>query len=452
MSEKYDLIIIGGGPAGLAAAAQAAFLQKRALVIEKEGWGGTCTHRGCVPTKALLSCSKYFADLKKLKRAGIDITGATFDFSAIKRHQQQIVKIAAMGAQKTAADAGVDIKTGTAEITAPGEVKVVNSSGTAETFSAKNIIIAWGSEPALLPGIKLSSRVLTSDGALALNTLPRSVIIIGGSFIGIEFATFFAELGVEVSLLELLDRLLPNEDAEAASFLQQELARSGIAIHTSARYLSMEETATGVTVAAEKDSASLQLNADCVVICTGRKPLLAQSQLAKLGIDYGRSGIKIKQDMQTNVPGIYAAGDVTGGMMLAHRADRQARAAVLHICGRAASYNEHHIPSVVYSHPPVAHVGWRQQQAAEAGLEVSIARATYSANIMARAELAGQGFVKALFHQNKLIGATIAGEQAAELISPLSLAVANRMTRAQLNDWVIPHPTLSEIFTSLFSN
>ena len=195
MSRNYDLIVIGGGPGGLAAAELAAAKKKRVLIIEKDGWGGTCTHRGCIPTKALLSCSKYYADLKKLKRMGINITDASIDFSAIKKHQQQIVKVSALGAQKVLAEGKVETKLGTGEITSPKEVRFTDASGKSENYFTQNIIIAWGSVPQILPGINLSERILTSDGILNLSSLPSSIIIVGGSVIGVEFATFFAELG-----------------------------------------------------------------------------------------------------------------------------------------------------------------------------------------------------------------------------------------------------------------
>ena len=452
MSEKYDLIVIGGGLGGLAAAELAAAKKKRVLIIEKEGWGGTCTHRGCIPTKALLSCSKYYAELKKLKRMGINIAEASIDFSAIKKHQQQIVKVSALGAQKVLTDAKVETKLGTGEIISPQEVRFTDSSGKIESYFTQNIMIAWGSVPQVLPGINLSERVLTSDGILNLSLLPSGIIIVGGSVIGVEFATFFAELGAKVTIIELLDRIIPNEDQECADLLRQELIRMGVAIHTSTKLESLKDTDSGVVVNAEKNGEQLVLNADCALLCTGRKPLLNSKELDRLGIEYTKAGIKIDKDMMTNVACIYAVGDVTGGMMLAHRATQQAKVAAGHICGDGDfSYNENFIPSVVYSHPQIARVGLTQKQAEAEGLSGEIIKSFYSANIIARAELMGQGFVKAVFHQDKIIGVTIVGEDAAELIAPLALAVSNELTKKQLRNWVIPHPTLSEIFAPLFN-
>jgi dihydrolipoamide dehydrogenase len=453
MSDKYDLVIIGGGPGGLMAAELAAAGKKHVLIIEKDGWGGTCTHKGCVPTKALLTCSKYYSDLKKFKRLGINISEASFDFAAMKKHQQQVVKIASLGAKKTLDDANVETKLGTAEIISRTEIKFSDQSGNTEKIETGNVLIASGSEQALLPGINLSPRILTSDGILNLNTLPASLVIVGGSFIGVEFATFFAELGTKVTLIELMDRIIPLEDDEAGDFLQQELTRLGIAVHTSTRLLGIQETATGIKMQVQKNSESLGLIADYALLCTGRKPSLRTAELDRLGVEYTKAGIKINQNMMTNIPGIYALGDVTGGMMLAHRAMQQAKVAVAHICQYASpAYNENYIPSVIYSHPQIARVGYTQKRAYAEGLSVEIVKSQYSANIIARAELMGQGFMKALFHEDKLIGVTIAGDHAAELISPMGMAVANGFTRKQLRLWVIPHPTLSEIFAPLTGN
>ena len=380
----------------------------------------------------------------------MNITAAAVDFSVMKKHQQQIVKVAALGAQKVLSDAKVETKSGIGEILSPKEVSFTDSSGESEIISARNILIAWGSVPQMLPGINASKNILTSDDILNVNLLPESIIIVGGSFIGVEYATVFAELGVKVVLVELLDRILPLEDEEAADLLNQELTRLGIAIHTSTKLMSLKDTDSGIVLLAQKNGEQLEMRASCALLCTGRKPLLHTEQLDKLGIHYERTGIKIDQNMMTNVPGIYAIGDVTGGMMLAHRASQQAKVAAGHICGVSNySYDERFIPSVVYSHPQIARVGYTQKAAEAEGLSVEIIKSQYAANIIARAELMSQGFVKAFFHADKLIGATIVGEHAAELISSLALAVSQELTKKQLRSWIIPHPSLSEIFVSL---
>ena len=240
------------------------------------------------------------------------------------------------------------------------------------------------------------------------------------------------------------------EDQEAADLLHQELVRLGIEIYTSTKLVSLTDTGNGVVMQAQKNGEQLEISARYALLCTGRKPLLHSDQLDKLGINYEKTGIKIDQNMVTNIPGVYAVGDVTGGMMLAHRASQQAKVAAGHICSLGDySYNEKFIPSVVYSHPQIARVGLTQKAAEAEGLLVEIIKSQYAANIIARAELMSQGFVKAVFHADKIIGATIVGDHAAELISSLALAVSNGLTRKQLRSWVIPHPTLSEIFAPL---
>ncbi len=453
MDETYDLIVIGGGPAGISAARLAAAKGKRTLILEKEGWGGTCTHRGCIPTKALLTCSKSYSDLKKFKRLGIRTGEAAIDFGAVKKHQQQIVRVAALGAEKTLADAGVDIRIGEGEILSASEVRYTDAGGAAQTLKTSHILIAWGSVPQMLAGVALSDRVMTSDGILGIDAVPESIVIVGASFIGVEFATLFAELGAKVTLVELLDRILTLEDDEAAALIHQELVRQGATVHTSTKLLKVSETEEGVTLRAEKCGEPLAVTADRVLLCTGRKPLLHHAQLEAAGIRYTGAGILVDEKMMTNVQGIYAAGDVTGGMMLAHRADVQARGAVGSMFGCAnGDYNENAIPSVVYCHPQIARVGYTQARAAEEHLDVQVVRSPYSANLIARAELSGQGFAKALFHRERIIGATVAGEQAADLISPLALAVANGLTKRELRRWVIAHPTLSEVLGPLVSD
>ncbi|MEN6624404.1 MAG: dihydrolipoyl dehydrogenase [Smithella sp.] len=450
MPDKYDVIVIGGGPGGLEAAQRTAEAGKHVLIIEKIGWGGTCTHRGCIPTKALLACSGHYADLKKIKRMGVNVTSAAFDFSAMKKHQQQMVSISALGSQKILKDAGVETRFGTGEIISPQEVQFTDQSGKSEILSTNSIVIAWGSEPQILPGINLSDHILTSDGILSLNTLPQSIFIVGGSFIGIEFATFFAELGVKVTLIELLNHILPQEDEDVSTFLQQELIRAGVAVHSPTQLINIQETDSNVAIEAKKYSEKMEWNADYALLCTGRKPLLNEAELINAGIKYDRKGIKVDENMMTTVPAIYAVGDVTGGMLLAHRAAQQGKVAAAHICNyEATSYNENFIPAIVYSHPQVARVGLTESQAKSAGLNIDVVKSAYSANIIARTELAGQGFAKAIFYQDKLIGLTIAGIHASELISSMSLAMSGNLSRKQMQSWVIPHPTLSEIFSSI---
>jgi dihydrolipoamide dehydrogenase len=445
--EKYDIIVIGAGPGGHAAAQQAAGYGAKVAVIERNGWGGTCTHRGCIPTKALLACSRQFANLKKLKRLGITTGEATFDLALMKRHQQQMVAVSALGVQKTLRDAGVDLKSGTGKMTSSGMVEWITPEGDIHLLTAEKIVIAWGSEPLIPPGLRPSGRILTSDGFLTLNLLPDSIIIIGGSVIGVEFATFLAELNVRVTLVEILDRLLPHEDEEATALLTQELTRLGIAINTSGRIETLKETENGVCLTGTHGEKRLDLKADYALICTGRKPLLHRDELDRCGIQYEPGGVTVNDRQMTNVEGVYAVGDVTGGVMLAHRAGHQGKCVASHLFGdRSIICREDAVPSVVYTHPSIARVGLTEKQALEQGLNIEIRRIEYAANITARTELKGNGFVKAVFYKDRLAGVTIVGDDAGELIAPMGLAVTSSLGKKELRQWILPHPSLSEIF------
>jgi dihydrolipoamide dehydrogenase len=450
MPERFDLVVIGGGPGGHAAAEHAARRGARVAVIERDGWGGTCTHRGCIPTKALLACSGAYASRKRWKRLGIETGEASFDFAAMKRHQKQIVNLSSLGAQKSLRDAEVCLLQGTGILTAPDEVSFVAPDGTRTLHGTDRILIAWGSEPSLLPGTPISERILTSDGFLALETLPQSVAIVGGSVIGVEFATFLAELGVRVTLIEMLERLLPAEEEEASALLRKELSGLGVEIHTAARLESISKSGPGVALAASSPGGLLERTAELTLVCTGRKPLLHAEELNRLGIVHDRKGIAVDERQETSVKGVFAVGDVTGGMMLAHRAMQQGKALADRLFGDGSlAYDERWVPSVAYSHPQVARVGMTEREARERGLAVEVRRAEYAANIMARTELRGPGFVKALFHRGRLVGATVAGEGACELIAPLGLALSLGLDIKALRQWILPHPTLSEILASL---
>jgi dihydrolipoamide dehydrogenase len=444
----FDLVVIGAGPGGHALAEHAAQSGARVAIIEKNLWGGTCTHRGCIPTKALLACSRHYADLKKMKRLGVITGQASFDFAAMMRHQQQMVHISALGVEKSLREAGVALRPGEGKILSPGEVQWIDIGGNAQVLQAKHIVIAWGSEPALLPGIATSKHILTSDGFLQLETLPESVIVVGGNVIGMEFATFLAELNVKVTVIELLEQILPFEDEDTAALVKQALIRLGVTIHTSTRLQTIQETADGVRAVAVRQGEDLGLKAACTLICTGRKPHLDQEALNRIGICYDQKGIFVDAQHMTNVPGIYAIGDVTGGLMLAHRAIKQGKALASALFGDGSVVcMEEAVPSVVYSHPQVARVGLTEKQAHRQGLTVEVMKSDYAANIIARTELMGQGVVKMLFHRDRLIGTTIVGDHAADLITSMSLAIAGGLGKRELKRWIIPHPTLSEALT-----
>jgi len=444
----YDLVVIGAGPGGHAAAEESARLGARVAIVEKDKWGGVCTHCGCIPTKALLACSKKYVDIKKLKRMGIAVGEPSFDFSVMKRHQNQMVRVSSLGVQKTLKETGVECIEGEGVLVSPEDVDVVASDGVKKKIRAKHIVIAWGSRPAIFSNVEFSDRTLSSDRLLFMDTLPGSIIVVGGGAIGVEFATFLAELGTKVTLLELMDQILPNEEREAADFLEGELKKLGIDVHTSTAIDSMEEMDDGVCVRAKCKDSDREFSAEYALVCVGREPALRTEELDRLSIAYDRRGIIVNDRCMTNVENVFAVGDVTGGILLAHRAMAQGRALASDLFGGGSiTYSDAAIPAVVYTHPNVARVGLTEEQAKKEGLEIEVKKVEYGGNIIARTGLMGNGFVKAMFSDGVLIGVTIVGEEAAELIAPMSLAVVNKMTIQQLRNWVIPHPTLSELLS-----
>ncbi len=446
--QPYDLIVIGSGPGGHAAALTAAALGAKTAIIEKGRWGGTCANVGCIPTKALLACSGAFQQSKKYKRLGI-VGGdtLTFDFSLIKKHQDQMVRTACLGVSKSLTDAGVTLIEGAARILSPTEVEVI-SAGAPQGLQTKNIVVAWGSESVPLPGIPFSDRVLHSESFLAMKTLPQSVVIVGAGNIGVEFTTFLVELGCRVTLVELLPRILPLEDEEASRLIQGELTRQGVEILTAAQVHAVSEYETAVQLKIARANELVELTADYMIICTGRRPVLHDEELKVLGIAYAAKGILTDDRGQTNIPNIYAVGDVSGGVLLAHRAQHQGMVAAENLFGDTAlRHSDTTVPAVTYSHPNVARVGLTEREATERGIAVEVVQSGLGANIFARIELCSTGFAKILFHNDLMIGATIVGEQAAELIAPMSLALSSGLRRRDLKQWVLAHPTLSEVLS-----
>ena len=360
----------------------------------------------------------------------------------MRRHQNQIVKTAALGARKSLADHGVELKAGTARIVSPGLVKIMEDG---ETIAAENILIAWGSVSQIPAGIVIAGLISDSDRFLEIDRLPSSMAIIGGGAIGVEFATFLSQLGIKISLFELLDRILPCEEPDCVDFLIKELSKSGVDIFTSARLLDISESGHVVRLRFEK-SGIIEREVGHVLVCTGRKPSLDRDQLDSIGIEYSERGIRTGSNFMTSVKGIYAVGDVTGPPLLAHRAAQQGKALASSLYGDSSvKYEESAVPYIAYTSPNLARVGLIESDARKIYPNLESTKLDYGSNMLARAELKAGGFGKLLFGKGRLVGATLVGVEAAELIAPLSLAVACGLGRNDFKKWILAHPTLSEI-------
>lgn len=451
MKEK-DLLVIGSGPGGYSAALTAARLGASVAVVEKGGWGGTCTHRGCIPTKALLAASGRYDGLRNLRRMGIGAAGGTFDFPSIRKHMEQMVRVSALGARKALEEAGVELVQGEARLKSPVEVEIERAGGERETAKARRIVIAWGSRSALPPEWRLSERVVTSSGFLAGKELPEKALVVGAGAIGLEFATFLAELGKDVSVVEFMDQVLPGEDRDVAETLAGELGKKGIRFFTSTR-VEVPETVSGtVRLRGNAPGGTVDLEGDLVLVATGRRPNLRTEELDALSIRYDGRGVAVGGNFETSVPGIHAVGDVTGGLLLAHRAMAQGKSLAAGMFGsQPVDYREENVPAVVYTHPGFGRVGLTEGEARRRGLAVDVRKAAFGGNLAARTELAGIGFVKALFHEDRLLGAAVVGPSAGELTGALVLPVTAGMKRRELQSCVLPHPSLIEILGDLFS-
>ena len=312
-------------------------------------------------------------------------------------------------------------------------MKITLPAGVIEHKNGTHLVISWGSEVSPLPSFPFADRIVSSDTLLQMENLPTSLTVIGGGAIGVEFATFFAELGVKVTLVELMDQILPYEDPDIAAFLTGELKKKDIEVHTATTVRKITENEQSTVLEASQADRIFEIVSDYVLVSTGRRPRLSREELDRLGIAYNDRGITVDSHLQTNIPGIFAVGDVTGGILLAHRAAAQGRTVARFLFADPTTrHTDDAIPAVVYSHPPVARVGLTETKANEQGLKIDVRKKEYGTNIIARTELMGNGFVKTLLHQDRLVGAAIAGDQAPDLIASFSLAIANGMTEKDL--------------------
>ena len=358
----YDLIVIGAGPGGYEAAAHAARMGKSVALVEKQYIGGTCLNAGCIPAKTFLRSSKLFHECGEAACYGVRLGAREFDMPAVVARKQRIVDTLTRGVAGMLKRAGVETITGEARLVGRGAVAVGDAR-----YEAANILLATGSRPALppIPGID-SKTVLDSDTVFALESIPARVAIIGGGYIGLEFACFFNEIGAEVNVFEMLPQVAAGCDAEISNRLQQTLKRKGVHFHLSTRVVEVDGGAVHfITESGERESYP----ADCILNATGRAPVVNGLGLEQCGLDFTAKGVKTSEQGKTNVPGIWACGDVTGRRMLAHAATREGIVAVNNMFGRKDRIRYHAVPAVIYTHPEVASVGRTEEELKANGIE-----------------------------------------------------------------------------------
>ena len=441
---KYDVAIIGGGPAGYTAAERAAKGGLSTILFEKNALGGVCLNEGCVPTKTLLYSAKTYDNIRHASKYAVKAENPSFDLGKIIARKNKVVKKLTAGIRMKMTEAGATVVNVEASIegrAADGTLTIVAAD---TRYEAANLLICTGSETVIPPIPGLSETAYwTSREALQSKELPASLVIIGGGVIGMEFASFFNSLGVEVHVVEMLDKILGPMDRELSAMLQAEYAKRGVKF-----YLGHKVTGVhGTEVSVEKDGESFTLTGEKVLLSVGRRPVTKGFGLENLGVEPFRNGVKVNEYMQTSLPNVYACGDITAFSLLAHTAVSEAEVAIDHILGKPHAMSYKAIPGVVYTNPEIAGVGRTEDELQAAGVEYQVKKIpmAFSGRFVAENEM-GNGVCKLLLDgEGTLIGAHLLGNPASELIVIAGMAIEQGMKAEQLTRFVFPHPTVGEI-------
>ncbi len=442
---KYDVAIIGGGPAGYTAAERAAADGLSTVLFEKNALGGVCLNEGCVPTKTLLYSAKVYDTIKHAQKYAVKAENPSFDFPKIIARKNKVVKKLTAGIRMKMTEHRVVVVNGEAEIKGSAADGTITIACGEETYEAASLLLCTGSETVIppIPGLA-ETEYWTSREALQTKELPASLVIIGGGVIGMEFASFFNSMGTEVHVVEMLDKILGPMDKELSEMLQAEYAKRGIKF-----YLGHKVTAVhGGEVTVEKEDESFVISGEKVLLSVGRRPVTKGFGLETLGVEPFRNGIKVNEYMQTSLPNVYACGDITAFSLLAHTAVSEAEVAIKHICGKAGggmSYKA--IPSVVYTNPEIAGVGKTEEELQAEGISYVVKKLpmAFSGRFVAENEQ-GNGVCKLILSEDEtVIGAHLLGNPASELIVIAGLAIEKGMKADELQSIVFPHPTVGEI-------
>ena len=448
---KYDLAILGGGPGGYVAAIRAGQLGLKTVVIDKDNLGGICLNWGCIPTKSLLKNAEIYDTLSNHSGDfGISFKELSIDFSRVIKRSRDISEKISKNVEMLIKKNKIDRVRGFGKLTSPSTIDVFDTDGKKiQTIEAEKIVVATGARPRILPSIPVDRKdIITSSEAMTLPELPSSLIVVGAGAIGIEFAYFYSVLGTKVTIIEMLDRILPVEDREVSDALAKSFKKRGIEIHTGAVVESAVAGADGVTVIINKDGKKIELKGDKVLSAIGVTGNIEGIGLEELGVEIFKNHIKVdKSDYSTNIPGIYAIGDVIGPPWLAHVASAEGIRCVEVIKGaHSASVDYDNIPGCTYCQPQVASIGLTEEKAKEQGYKLKIGKFPFMASGKAFAIGERDGFVKLIFDEQygELLGAHIIGSEATEMIAELGIARALEATYETIIKTVHAHPTLSE--------
>jgi dihydrolipoamide dehydrogenase len=447
-NQARSMIIIGGGPAGYVGAIRAAQLGADVTVVEKEELGGTCLNVGCIPTKVLTSAAHTYSTLKTASRWGLRTGGMELDWSLLMKRKQMAVTRLVTGVKSLLKARNVKVVRGTAAFLDEKTIQVKKEDGTSERLQADRFLVCPGSLPIRLPipGIELEG-VIDSTGALSLDSVPKSMLIIGGGVIGCEFAYIYNSFGTQITIVEMLSQIIPGEDEEVVGALRASMERSGMKIYTGSKVTRIDpgkDKTRTVTVSAKDQE--IKVEAEKILLSVGRRPNTRDMGLEKLGIKMDRGTILVDDHLRTNFAHIYAAGDCIGNWLLAHVASMEAEVAVENALGHDKRMDYSAVPSCIYTHPEIGSVGLNERQAKEKGIEIKTGKFPMLACGRAQAELETEGFVKVVVEKNseRILGAQILGHRATDLIAELTLAIRMRAKTEDIIDTIHAHPTLSE--------
>ena len=441
---KYDVAIIGGGPAGYTAAELAAKNGLSTVLFEKNALGGVCLNEGCIPTKTLLYSAKTYDNIKHASKYAVSAESPSFDLPKIIARKNKVVKKLTAGIKMKMKENGVEVVSGVAEIQRRDDDGTITILCAENEYQAANLLICTGSETVIppIPGLS-ETEYWTSREALQAKELPSSLVIIGGGVIGMEFASFFNSMGVEVHVVEMIDKILGPMDRELSEMLQAEYAKRGVKF-----YLNYKVTAVnGTEVSIEKDGETTVLTGEKILLSTGRRPVTKGFGLENLSLEPFRNGVKVNEYMQTSLPNVYACGDITAFSLLAHTAVSEAEVAIDHILGKSRKMSYKAIPGVVYTNPEISGVGKTEEELQAEGVPYTVKKVpmAFSGRFVAENEM-GNGVCKLILSEDgTLIGAHMLGNPSSELIVIAGIAIEKGMKAEEIRSFVFPHPTVGEI-------
>jgi dihydrolipoamide dehydrogenase len=446
--EQFDIIVVGGGPGGYVAAIRASQLGMKAAVVEREHLGGICLNWGCIPTKALLRTSEIYHILHNLDDFGLSADNVSFDIAKIVKRSRTVARRLSQGIAHLLKKNKVTVFDGAGKLAGAGKVSVTDKEGNTQELAAKHIVLATGARARSLPGLKADGdRIWSYREAMVPTEMPKSLLVVGSGAIGVEFASFYRDMGAEVTIVEVLDRVVPVEDADISAHAQKAFEKQGMKIYTGAKVEALETSSDSVTATVDTGNGKESITVDRVILAIGIQGNVEDIGLEGTGIVVDRSHIVINEWCETGEKGVYAIGDLVGPPWLAHKASHEGVICVEHIAGLDTHpLDTSNIPGCTYCRPQIASVGLTEAAAKEAGHEIRTGMFPFQGNGKAIALGDPEGFIKTVFDAKtgELLGAHMIGPEVTEMIQGYVIARTGELTEAELMHTVFPHPTLSE--------